>query len=146
MTVSCAPEADVLQPGDAAQGVPPSGTATTSARDFDTSTPAVAPAASSGDNRRQRSSMFRYSGCRSPQICFLHSDCHLRLPHPRCHGVRPRTHRLPSHPTEYVRGTLRTFRTRAVCLMCHRFHQDSSFVLPGKVEQPRRRGFYCRQC
>ena len=62
-----------------------------------------------GDNRRQRSSMFRYSGCRSPQICFLRSDCHLRLPHPRCRGVRPRTRRLPSHPTEYVRGTLRTF-------------------------------------
>ena len=98
-----------------------------------------------GDNRRQRSSMFRYSGCRSPQICFLCSDCHLRLPHPRCRGVRPRTSRLPSHPTEYVRGTLRTFRTRAVCLMCHRFHQDSSFVPPGKAEQPRRRGFYCRQ-
>ena len=48
MTVSCAPEADVLQPGAAAQRVLPSGTATISARDFDTSTPAVAPAASSG--------------------------------------------------------------------------------------------------
>ena len=73
---------------------------------------------------------FRHSGCRSPRTCFLHSDC--RLPHPRCRGARQRTHRLPSRPTGYVRGTLRMFRTRVVCLMCHRFHQDSLFGLPGR--------------
>ena len=84
----------------------------------------------------QRPLKFQYSGSRSPRTCFLRSDCRLRLPHPCCRGPRQRTRRLPSHPTGYVRGTLRMFRTRVVCLMCHRFHKDSLFGLLGRAEQP----------
>ena len=45
LTVSCTPETDILQPGAAAQGVLPPGTATNSVTGFDTSTPAIATAA-----------------------------------------------------------------------------------------------------
>ena len=45
VTVLCTPETDILQPGAAAQGVLPPGTATNSVTGFDTSTPAVATAA-----------------------------------------------------------------------------------------------------
>ena len=143
LTVSCTPETDILQPGAAAQGVLPPGTATNSVTGFDTSTPAVATATSVVRQPDPKAKEVPTLGCQSPRTCFLRSDCRLRLPHPRCHGARQRTRRLPSHSTGYVRGTLRMFRTRVVC---HRFHQDSLFGLPGRAEQPRLKGFCCQRC
>ena len=47
--------------------------------------------------------------------------------------------------TVFRRGTLRMFRTRAVCFMCHRFRQDSSFGHHEGVSRLRLRGSYCRR-
>ena len=51
----------------------------------------------------------------------------------------------PFSPNCNRRSALRMFRTKTVCLMCHRFHQDSSF---GHLEGASRlwlRGYYCRR-
>ena len=68
-----------------------------------------------------------FQHCQNPRIYFRHSDYRPRLPRPRCLGEQRRTRRRPFRPTVFRRGTRRMFRTRAICSMCHRFHQDSSF-------------------
>ena len=55
------------------------------------------------------------------------------------------TRRHPFRLTVFRRDTLRMFRTRAVCLMCHRFRQDSSFGHHEGVSRLRLRGYYCRR-
>ena len=132
LTVLCTPETDILQPGAAAQGVLPPGTVT----GFDTSTPAVAtatPVVRQPDPKAKEVPPLRLS--ESPDLL---PSFGLSSPSP--------SPTLPSHPTGYVRGTLRMFRTRVVCLMCHRFHQDSLFGLTGRTEQPRLKGFCCQRC
>ena len=55
------------------------------------------------------------------------------------------TCRRPFRPTVYKRGPHRMLRTRTVCSMCHRFHQDSSFGFLGGADRLRLEGSYCRR-
>ena len=68
-----------------------------------------------------------------------------RLPHQRYREEQRMTRRRPFRLTVFRRDTLRMFRTRAVCLMCHRFRQDSSFGHREGVSPLRLRGYYCRR-
>ena len=68
-----------------------------------------------------------------------------RLPHQRCCGAQRLTRRRLFRLTVFRRGTLRMFRTKAVCLMCHRFRQDSSFGHREGVSRLQLRGYYCRR-
>ena len=52
---------------------------------------------------------------------------------------------LPFSPNCVQRDALRMFRTKTVCLMCHRCQQDSSFGHLEGVSRLRLRGYYCRR-
>ena len=112
---------------------------------FDSSTPAVATPAPVVGQPKPTAKDFP-TLCRSPQTCFRRSDYRPRLLHPRCRGEQQRTRRRHFHQTGCVWGTLQIFRTRVVCSMCRRFHQDFSFGLLGGAERPRLKGFYCQRC
>ena len=149
MTVMCTPEADILQPGAAAQGVLPQDTMTNTVAGFDTCKPAVATPAPVVGQPEPQAKDFPTLRLSESSDLLRRSDCRPRLPrlpHPRCRGAQQRTRRLLFHPTGCVRGTLRMFRARLVCLMCHHFHQDSSYGLLGRAEQPRLKGFCCQRC
>ena len=121
MTVVCTPDPDLLQPGAVAQEVLTADTVNMSVTGFDASKPLVAtPAIVVGQQ-------IPHSTCRNLRNCFRRLDSRPRLPHLRCRGARQRTRRLRFHPTGCVRGTLRTFRVRAVCLMCHHFHHRTAY-------------------
>ena len=137
MTVLSIPEPEILQPRAAPQGALPPDTVNKTVAGFDTITPAVAtPATMVGQTDPQAKDFPTLSVCQHPPTCFRCSDYRPRpprLPHPRCLGAQQRTRRLRFHPTGCGRGSLRTFRARAVCSMCHHLHWDSSYGLLGRV-------------
>ena len=77
--------------------------------------------------------------------CFLCPDGRPRLPHQRYRGEQRKTRHHHFRLTVFTRDALRMFRTKTVCLMCHRFHQDSSFGHLEGVSRLRLRGYYCRR-
>ena len=141
MTVMRIPEPEILQPMAVTRGALPPDTVNKTVESFDTSTPAVAtPATVVGKPDPQSKdylTCFRRSAYRPRPPC---------LPHPHCRGAQQRTRHLRFHPTGCGRGSFRTARARAVCLMCHHFHRDSLYDLLGRAEQPRLKGFCYQRC
>ena len=146
LTVMCTPDTEILQPGAAAQGVPPPGTMTNTVAGFDTSTPVVAtlvPVVGQPDPKAKELPTLRLSESSDllPSFGLSSSSSSPTLPWGSAEDSSP-----SFSPTGCVRGTLRMFRARVVCLMCHRFHQNSSFGLLGRAEQPRLRGVLLPYC
>ena len=110
-----------------------------------TSTPFVATPAPVVEQPGVHAKGFLTPGYWSSPSYFRRSDCRPRLPRPRCRGEQRRTRRRPFHPTVYRRSPHRMLRTRTVCSLCHRFHQDSSFSLLGGADRLRLEGSYCRR-
>ena len=132
LTVVCISSAVVPPPGVSSNTVVPPATVANEGIDVGTSVPVVAAPAPvveqpSPPVRGFMSLSFYSLCCQNLPSYFLCPDGRPRLPHQRYRGEQQMTHRRPFRLTVFRRDTLRMFRTRAVCLMCHRFRQDSSF-------------------
>ena len=145
MTVMCSPEPEILQPGVAAQGVPPPDTVTNTVAGFDTSTPAVAtPAPVVGQPEPQAKDFptlwLSESSDLLPSFGLSSSSSSPMLPWGTADDSSP-----SFSPNRVREGHSQNVPARVVCLMCHRFHQDSSYGILRRAEQPRLKGFYCQR-
>ena len=134
LTVVCTSSAVVPPPGVSSDTVVPPATVASEGIDVGTSVPVVAapapvveqPSPPVGGGGVHVVELPQPLLSESPELLPL-SGRSSHLPHQHCHGEQRMTRRHPFRITVFRRGTFRMFRTRAVCLMCHRFRQDSSF-------------------
>ena len=141
LTVECTSGVEVPPPKASTQVVLPPATVAHTVTAAGTSMPFVATPAPVVEQPGCMPRGFQHSGYWSPPSYFRRPH----LPRPRCRGEQRRTRRRPFRPTVYRRGPHRMLRTRTVCSLCHRFHQDSSFGLLGGADRLRLDGSYCRR-
>ena len=144
LTAVCTTSAVVPPPGVSSDTVVPPATVANEGIDVGTSVPVVTAPAQvveqpSSPVRRGFMLLSFYSRC------FRCLDGRPRLPHQRYRGEQRKTRHHHFRLIVFKRDVLRMFRTRTVCLMCHRFRQDSSFGHHEGVSRIRLRGYYCRR-
>ena len=143
LTVMCTSGVKVPMPGASIQVVLPPATVASSVTAIGTSMPFVATPApvveQSGVYAREFLTL-RLS--ESPELLppFGLSSSSPLLPWGATEDSSP-----PFLPNRVQVGTLRMFQTRAVCSMCRRFHQDSSFGLLEGASRLQPEGSYCRR-
>ena len=149
MTVACTPDPDRMQPEVRAQKVLPADTVNELVTGFDTSMPLVAtPAMLVGQKTPQVEDFPTLDLSESSELLpsFGLSTSSSSSSSPMLPWGTADDSRLRFHPTGCMRGNLRANRTRAVCLMCHRFRRNLSCVLLGRAERPSRRGSCYPRC
>ena len=128
LTVKCTYGVEVPLPGDSTQVVLPPATVAHQGTAAGMSTPFVATPAT----------VVEQLGF--PTLWLVTSVVQTVVPVSLAHAAVGNSVRLVA--ALFTGGPHRMLRTRTVCSLCHRFHQDSSF---GGADRLRLEGFYCRR-
>ena len=143
LTVKCTSEVKVPPPPASTQVVLPPATVAHTGTAAGTSTPFVSTSAPVVEQLGVHAKEFpTFRLVESPELV---PSFGLSSPSPRLPWGEAEDSSRPFRPIVYRRGHHRMLRTRTVCSLCHRFHQDSSFGFLGGADHLRLKGSYCRR-